>query len=116
MPPRLLAAAAVLLVLLAPNTGRGQGGADPALPVDGDRVVFFGDSITQAGQYVIYVEAYLLTRFPDRRITVINHGISSETISGSSEPDHTPDAPTPTTATTATSTPGTPTSSSPVSA
>lgn len=59
----------------------------------GERVLFFGDSITQAGLYVTYVEAYLLTRFPDRQFTVINHGISSETVSGTSEPDHSPRRP-----------------------
>ncbi|QDV33536.1 SGNH/GDSL hydrolase family protein [Tautonia plasticadhaerens] len=58
------------------------------IPQDGDRVVFIGDSITQAGRYVVYVEAFLLTRFPDRTITVINHGLSSETVAGTSEPDH----------------------------
>lgn len=59
----------------------------------GERIVFFGDSITQGGQYVTDVEFFLLTRFPDRSFTVINHGISSETISGTSEPDHDPRRP-----------------------
>ncbi len=59
----------------------------------GERVVFFGDSITQSGAYITDVEAFLLTRFPDREFTVINHGISSETISGTSEPDHDPRRP-----------------------
>lgn len=60
---------------------------------DGERVVFFGDSITQQGQYVTYVHAYLLTRFPEMSIEIINHGISSETLSGTSEPDHNPPRP-----------------------
>jgi lysophospholipase L1-like esterase len=58
------------------------------IPADGTRVVVIGDSITQAGDYVVFVEAFLLTRFPDRTITVINHGLSSETAAGTSEPDH----------------------------
>lgn len=68
----------------------------PATPFSlkgGERVVFFGDSITQSGAYVTDVEAYLLTRFPDRTFTILNHGISSETISGTSEPDHDPRRP-----------------------
>jgi lysophospholipase L1-like esterase len=59
----------------------------------GETVVFFGDSITQNGQYINYVEAYLLTRFPCKSFRLINHGISSETISGTSEDDHTPRRP-----------------------
>lgn len=60
---------------------------------NGETIIFFGDSITQNGTYVNYFEAYLLTRFPDQNFRVINHGISSETISGTSEPDHDPRRP-----------------------
>jgi lysophospholipase L1-like esterase len=59
----------------------------------GETIVFFGDSITQAGIYVEYVEAYLRTRFPAKTFRVINRGISSETISGTSEADHQPRRP-----------------------
>lgn len=55
---------------------------------DGDRVVFLGDSNTQAGTYVVYLDAYVRTRFPERKIALINHGLSSETINGMSEDDH----------------------------
>ena len=60
---------------------------------DGQKVAFFGDSITQAGGYIADVEGYLLTRFPDQMFTLYNRGISSETISGTSEPDHAPRRP-----------------------
>ncbi|HOW18102.1 MAG TPA: SGNH/GDSL hydrolase family protein [Phycisphaerae bacterium] len=60
---------------------------------DGETVVFYGDSITAAGLYVDYVEAYLLTAFPDKQFHVVNRGISSETIAGTSEPDHQPRRP-----------------------
>ena len=65
-------------------------GLEPSSPIPDDesRVVVIGDSITQAGDYVVYVEAFLLTRFPDRTITIINHGLSSETAAGTSEADH----------------------------
>ena len=59
----------------------------------GETIVFFGDSITQNGQYVNYVEAYLLTRFPDKQFTLVNHGMNSQTVSGTSEPDHDPPRP-----------------------
>lgn len=73
--------------------------AVPAAPDDGfylkggETIVFFGDSITEAGTYVEYIETFLLTRFPDKRFRIVNRGISSETISGTSEPDHDPRRP-----------------------
>ena len=54
----------------------------------GQRVVLLGDSITYAGGYAQYLEAFLATRFPEREIEVINLGLASETVSGLSEPDH----------------------------
>jgi lysophospholipase L1-like esterase len=51
-------------------------------------VLFLGDSITHAGAYIGYVETYFLTRRPKRRIEFINAGLSSETVSGLSEPNH----------------------------
>src|SRR5436190_1960350 len=52
------------------------------------RILFLGDSITHAGQYVDYFEAYLAVRFPDRQFEVINVGLSSETVSGLTEEGH----------------------------
>lgn len=60
---------------------------------NGQTIVFFGDSITQGGTYVAYVESYLRTRFPEQSFRIINSGISSETISGTSEADHNPRRP-----------------------
>jgi lysophospholipase L1-like esterase len=67
---------------------------DPAAWLQaGDRVVFFGDSITQNGLYVTYLDAVLRARYPNRSVGLYNHGVSSETISGTSEPDHDPRRP-----------------------
>jgi lysophospholipase L1-like esterase len=55
---------------------------------DGQRVVFLGDSNTFAGTYAAYLDAYLITRFPDKKFELINLGLPSETVSGLSEPDH----------------------------
>lgn len=41
---------------------------------DGDRVVFYGDSITEQRLYTTYVEHFALTRYPERKITFINTG------------------------------------------
>lgn len=46
---------------------------------DGDRVVFLGDSITEQRLYTTYIEAYALTRFPDRQFTFRNVGWSGDT-------------------------------------
>jgi len=52
------------------------------------RIVFLGDSITYAGQYVEDVAAYVHARYPDRKLEFINVGLPSETVSGLSEPGH----------------------------
>lgn len=52
------------------------------------RVVFLGDSITYAGRYVAYVSAYQQARFPASEVEILNLGLSSETVSGLSEPGH----------------------------
>jgi lysophospholipase L1-like esterase/pimeloyl-ACP methyl ester carboxylesterase len=52
------------------------------------RIVFLGDSITYAGQYVEDVAAYYATRFPNEHFEFINVGLSSETVSGLSEEGH----------------------------
>lgn len=80
----------LLALSLVPTPARADG---PFYLQGGETVVFLGDSITQAGRYVVDVEAFLLTRFPDKPFTIINHGISSETVSGTSEPDHDPRRP-----------------------
>ncbi len=46
---------------------------------DNDSVVFLGDSITQQKLYTTYLEAYTLTRFPDRRFRFRNSGWNGDT-------------------------------------
>ena len=43
---------------------------------DGDRVVFFGDSITHGGLYGEYVNLFYVTRYPKRNIWFSNSGWS----------------------------------------
>ncbi len=62
-------------------------GAEALLP-GVKRIVFLGDSITHAGQYVDDFTAYLTVHFPDRGFEVLNLGLPSETVSGLSEPGH----------------------------
>jgi lysophospholipase L1-like esterase len=49
--------------------------------------LFLGDSITQAGHYVDYIETWFLLNAEDAP-AIIDLGLSSETVSGNSEPDH----------------------------
>ncbi len=61
---------------LAPGPSRNslaQKQSDFALK-DRDRVVFYGDSITEQRLYTTYVEHYVLTHYPERRVTFINTG------------------------------------------
>lgn len=52
------------------------------------RVLWLGDSITQNGEYVSFVEYYLTKLFPAEHVDFISVGLSSETVSGLSEADH----------------------------
>lgn len=51
-------------------------------------ILFLGDSITRAGGYVRNIAAELEKLGPSNSWTVVNHGRSSETLSGLSEKDH----------------------------
>jgi lysophospholipase L1-like esterase len=49
---------------------------------DGDRVVFYGDSITQDGGYGRFVEEYVRTRFPQWDVRFYNAGVGGDTVRG----------------------------------
>ena len=73
----LWAAATVLLVISALRTH----GQEPALH-DGDRVVFYGDSITAQRLYTRFVEDFVLTRLPQIHVTFWNAGVPGDTVYG----------------------------------
>ena len=52
------------------------------------RIVFLGDSITMASTYINLFEYYLRIHYPEWKGEILNMGLSSETISGLSEPSH----------------------------
>ena len=59
--------------------------ADPPAPFalrDEDRVVFYGDSITQEGGYGRFVEEYVRTRFPRWDVRFYNAGVGGDTVRG----------------------------------
>lgn len=57
-------------------------------PLAGERVLWMGDSITQAGGYVTFVEYYLEKFYPESTFDIVSVGRSSETVSGLSEATH----------------------------
>jgi lysophospholipase L1-like esterase len=70
---------ALMMLLLLPALHRA---ADDFALKDGDRVVFYGDSITQDGTYAELVEWYTATRFPERNITFYYSGVGGDRVSG----------------------------------
>lgn len=49
---------------------------------DGDRVVFYGDSITAQRLYTTDIETFVLTRFPDRKVSFFHSGVGGDKVSG----------------------------------
>jgi lysophospholipase L1-like esterase len=54
----------------------------------GKKAVFLGDSITQSGEYVAFMSYYLEKLHPKKDFDLYGLGLSSETLSGLSEPNH----------------------------
>ena len=46
---------------------------------DGERVVFYGDSVTHHGHYVTPIQTFYYTRYPDRDVRIWNCGVGGET-------------------------------------
>ena len=66
----------------------GARAAAAATPPTEKRLVFLGDSITQAGGYIQIIEAAMIAQYPGEKYTIIPLGLASETASGLSEPGH----------------------------
>ncbi len=49
---------------------------------DGDRIVFYGDSITDQRLYTTYIESYCVTRFPKRHFTFVHSGWGGDRVGG----------------------------------
>ncbi len=62
-----------------------QGSAPSGISLNGERTLWLGDSITQKGTYVTFVEYVLEKQFPTQKFDIISIGLSSETASGLSE-------------------------------
>ena len=51
---------------------------------DGDRVVFYGDSITDQRLYTTFVETYVITRFPQLKVSFVHSGVGGDRVDGGS--------------------------------
>ncbi len=49
---------------------------------DGDRVVFYGDSITDQRLYTTFAETYVVTRFPRLKIWFVHSGVGGDRVTG----------------------------------
>lgn len=76
-----------LVVALALTLNSSPAATTPSL-LARQRVLLLGDSITQDGRYVTFLEYYVHRLAPGTRADVISIGLGSETISGLTEPGH----------------------------
>lgn len=82
MPPKQLCAA-FLLIFACALPASSQAGTHSAFALhDGDRVVFYGDSITAQRLYTRFAEDIVVTRYPSLRISFFNAGASGDTVDG----------------------------------
>jgi len=49
---------------------------------NGDRVVFYGDSITEQRLYTSFAETYIVTRFPKLNVTFVHSGVGGDRVGG----------------------------------
>jgi lysophospholipase L1-like esterase len=78
-PPKAIWLMAILALGASPMDAQGPNGF--ALR-DGDRVVFYGDSITDNRHYSSLVETYVVTRFPKLKITFVHSGWGGDGVGG----------------------------------
>lgn len=75
----LMAALAALAALSLPGLARGD---DSFFLKDGDRVVFYGDSITEQRLYTTFAETFAVTRFPDYDLKFTHSGWGGDRVTG----------------------------------
>jgi lysophospholipase L1-like esterase len=84
MSPKILSASAFLLLGICTLCGavHAQITAASFALHDGDRVTFYGDSITEQREYTEDVEEYVLTHYPAWKVSFHNAGVSADKVSG----------------------------------
>jgi lysophospholipase L1-like esterase len=75
--------AVVLLAVTAALAGASAATAQDSFYLkDGDRVVFYGDSITDQRLYTTFVETYVVTRFPRLDVLFVHSGWGGDRVTG----------------------------------
>lgn len=77
---KLVGLCGLSLALLLPQAVRAQ--PAPLALHAGDRVVFYGDSITAQRRYTRFVEDFIVSRYPQMRIDFYNASVSGDTVEG----------------------------------
>ena len=72
-----LALLSIVLALVAAAKAQG-----PFQLKDGDRLVFYGDSITDQRLYTTFVETYVVTRFPQLHVWFVHSGVGGDRVTG----------------------------------
>ena len=73
---------ACLILICGPAQAQKPANATDFAIADGDRVVFYGDSITAQRLYTTDIEMFVLTRFPDRKVSFFHSGVGGDKVSG----------------------------------
>ena len=71
-----------LCLLALPLAGGVAGAQSNFYLKDGDRVVFYGDSITDQRLYTTFAETYVVTRFPKMNVTFVHSGWGGDRVTG----------------------------------
>jgi lysophospholipase L1-like esterase len=81
---KVLAAPAVLLLAFCNLSfaAHAQSAATAFALHDGDRVTFYGDSITDQREYTEDVEEFVLTRYPAWKVSFHNAGVGGDKVTG----------------------------------
>jgi len=72
----------VMFMLLVLGAGQMATAADPFFLKNGDRVCFYGYSITAQRYYTTDVETYVLTHYPKLKVKFVNSGIGGDRVTG----------------------------------
>jgi lysophospholipase L1-like esterase len=78
----LSVAAAILLAAFSTHAQEKMGPKAEFSIVDGDHVVFYGDSITEQRLYTTDIENFILTRYPNLHVDFFQSGVGSDKVSG----------------------------------
>jgi len=80
---RIVAAESILAAgWLFCSASPAQSTAAPFALHNGDRVVFYGDSITAQRRYTRLAEDFIVSRYPEMKISFYNAGVSGDTVEG----------------------------------